>query len=264
MDYIKTNHPDKTVLAQLDRLTEPDYIPYYEENSYSDYPAFHFLIMENRLVSFIGIMPVHENTVELTAYTFPAFRRQGHFTFLLKHVMEELSHFPSLHILSGQELFFPFIKNIFSHREYLMKLTPEDFVWENSDDGLTILEYTFEDDRETEYIYVLQQTSEKNALGILKITRETGSDTACLHHAQIRKPFRNRGYGSALLSRALRHFLSGKTENLRRGSLSDKKNCAIVLHVTSTNTAAFHLYQKLGFQIIQSLDYYRTELSDHQ
>ncbi|MCM1467818.1 MAG: GNAT family N-acetyltransferase [Alistipes sp.] len=252
MDYIKTNHLNKTVLAQLDRLTEPDYIPFYEENSYSDYPAFHFLIRENRLVSFIGIMPVCENTVELTAYTFPAFRRQGHFTSLLKRVMEELSHFPSLHILSAQELFFPFIKNIFSHREYLMKLTPEDFVSKDSDDDLAISEYTFEDDTETEYIYVLRQNIEKNALGILKITRETGSDTACLHHVKIRKPFRNRGYGSALLSRALEHFLF------------DKKNCAIVLHVTSTNTAAFRLYRKLGFQIIQSLDYYRAELPDYQ
>lgn len=252
MNYTRTNHLTKTILTQLDALPETEYIPFYEENLYCDYSAFHFLTENNRLVSFMGIMPVSENTVELTAYTFPGFRHQGHFTFLLKNVMNDLVRVPSLRILSAQKLLFPFIKNNVSHQEYLMMLNHENYTVKSCENKFTVLEYICESEEETEYIYILKQNTENNtALGILKITCETGSETACLHHVKIRRQFRNRGYGFLLISRALELF-------------RNNKNCDIVLHVTSTNTAAFHLYQKLGFQIIQSLEYYHLELPENQ
>ncbi len=247
MNYTRTNRLDNFILTQLDTLPETEYMPFYAEYLDAAYCAFHFLTDNDCFISFVGIMPVSTDTVELTAYTAPAFRRQGHFTFLLKKVMQELDRFPSLRILSEQKLLFPFIKNTFSHQEYLMKLNHDATLCPVQDKTAAVLEYIFETPEETEYIYVLKMQS--IPLGIMKITRETGSKNACLHHIKIRRPFRNSGYGFLLLSQALTLFRKKITQ----------KNCGIVLHVTSTNTAALRLYQKLGFQIIQSLDYYRLE-----
>lgn len=252
MNYTKTSHLNNSILAQLDALPQTEYIPFYAKYIDTDYSAFHFLTENSRLVSFIGIMPVSTDTAELTAYTVPAFRSQGHFKFLLENVMRELARFPSLQILSEQKLLFPFIKNTVSHQEYLMKLNHDTHLDIEQNKTAAVLEYVFETPGESEYVYVLKK--QKTPLGIMKITHEAGSKTACLHHIKIRRPFRGRGYGFLLLSRALDLFRH----------TTAKKNCDMVLHVTSTNTAAFHLYQKLGFQIIQSLDYYLLEEQIHQ
>lgn len=252
MDYTATNRLDNFILTQLNALPQTEYIPFYIEYINRDYSSFHYLTENKRLISFIGIMPAAADTVELTAYTVPTFRRQGHFTFLLKKVMQELTCFPTLRILSEQKLSFPFIKNTVSHQEYLMRLTPDSSYAADQMKAVTILEYAFKAPEESEYIYVLKK--QNTALGIMKITWETGSKTACLHHIKIRPAFRNQGYGFLLLSHALTLFRKKYTQ----------KNCAIVLHVTSTNTAALRLYQKLGFEIIQSLDYYRLEAPDRQ
>lgn len=250
MNYIKTNRLNQKILSQLRKLDLEDYVPFYADRLAANYSSFHFLTENDRLVSFIGIMPVNETDVELTAYTNPSFRHQGHFTFLLENVMKELSQSSVRHIFSEQKLTFPFIKNVFSHAEYLMQLPYKGYrSAPKPADGIELLEYSRENDNDTEYIYIL--TEKKTALGLLKLTCEKGSETACLHHVQIRKPCRHKGYGTLLVSHALHSFLQ-------------EKNCDMILHVTSTNTAAIRLYQNLGFRIIQSLDYYRLELKCRQ
>lgn len=252
MNYTKTNHLNTHILSCLNRLEDGDYVPFYTERMLTAYHSFHFLTENGVLVSFIGIMPVNETDVELTAYTFPPFRHQGHFTFLLENVMKELEQTCCCLIFSEEKLLFPFIKNIPSHTEYFMGLSYEECrscPEPAAAAGSKLLEYTRQNDGETEYIYVLTQHG--IALGLLKITCETDSKTACLHHVQIRRPYRQKGYGTLLVSHGLHCFWQ-------------QKNCDTVLHVTSTNTAAVHLYQKLGFRIIQSLDYYRLELQFRQ
>ncbi len=247
MNYTKTNRLNARIISRLDSLNSGAYVPFYIKECSAGYHAFHYLTEHNCLVSFVGIMPVNENSVELTAYTFPSYRHQGHFTFLLENVMKELTKASCCHIFSEQMLDFPFIKNIPSHAEYLMQLTYRDYtaVSKPAAFDTKLLEYHCE----TESVYVL--TEGKNAVGLLKLTCEKNSKTACIHHVQIRKKYRHKGYGTLLVSHTLDSFLQ-------------KKNCDMVLHVTSTNTAAVHLYQKLGFRIIQSLDYYRLELQCSQ
>lgn len=251
MNYIKTNWLNNNILTQLNKLDSEGYVPFYTDRLTTNYHSFHFLTENDVLVSFIGIMPVNDSDVELTAYTFPSFRHQGHFTFLLENVMKELAQTSDCRILSEQKLVFPFIENIPSHAEYLMQLSYENYriTPQPAAAGTELLEYSYRNENETESIYVL--TEKGTALGLLKLTCETGSGTACLHHVQIRKSCRHKGYGTLLVSHALHSFLQ-------------EKNCDTVLHVTSTNTAAVRLYQKLGFRIIQSLDYYRLELQCRQ
>lgn len=249
MKYSKTNHLPIAVLSQLNALNPAEYIPFYTEIQNTPYSSFHFFTDKGSLVSFMGIMPVSENTVELTSYTFPQFRRRGYFTHLLKQAMEELTFIPGIRILSEQKLNFPFIINTFSHQEYLMMLDKDCRIPVLPAGNTALLEYAYGESAETRYDFVL--TENDIPVGILKITCEPSADTACLHHVKIRRHLRGRGYGYMLVSRALEVF-------------RQKKNCDIVLHVTSTNTAATHLYQKLGFKIIQSLDYYQPELRDCQ
>lgn len=239
MKYISTNTLDENVLSQLIDLCDSyDYEPYFAAHIESEHPHFYYVMDENRLISFLSLMPSEKNSVELSAFTYPKYRHQGYFSTLLKTALE---NYPQ--ILSDSKINLNFVHNTISHSEYLMSISPSEF---HKPEGVEIIEYVYEYEDECEYIYVLM--TDNLAAGLLKITR--GSDhTACLHHVFIRKPYRRKGYGKGLLKGALELFFM-------------ENNCNIILHVTGTNTAACKLYNSLGFEIIQSLDFYLLEQAE--
>lgn len=244
MNYYAENKLTSKELSVLDKLSGScSYVPFYVPEITGYYHHFHFIKENDEILSFLGIMPVSENTVEITALTHPSVRHHGYFTFLLKNVMFELSAFRIGNILSDRKLDFPFLQNSYSHSEYLMQLPfSTDFLFHPE-----IMEYTSESDNQQNYLYLITDC-EKTA-GFLRITRDTGSSSACLHHVFIRKSFRGLGYGKRLLTGALALFFQ-------------KNSCDILLHVTSTNTAAVHLYQESGFHIAESLDYFTLRIPE--
>lgn len=87
-----------------------------------------------------------------------------------------------------------------------------------------------------EYIYVLSIDSK--AIGLLKVS--VFNDTASLHHVMIRRAYRGLGHGKRLLIGSLLSFF-------------EEHNLDIVLHVSGSNSIACHLYEELGFTIIEAL-----------
>lgn len=248
MEYIACNRLDNSIITQLEEDSiHNDYEPFFATSINGTFMHFHLLMSDNRVVSFIGIMPISETSVEITGYTRKAYRHQGHFSFLLKHVLTELSHSAVTEILTDCMLDFPFAKCVPAHSEYLMLLKKDHFVPTANTADTEILEYCDSYESCKEYTYVLQKDSQP--IGLLKITLEETSATSCLHHVQIRKSKRQSGYGKRLLAGALHMFF-------------EENDCDILLHVTGTNIPAVTLYQKTGFRIIQSLDYYHLHLAE--
>lgn len=256
MLYIASNTLSSEICSQLNQLSEnTDYEPFFAECVNYPYNSFHYLCKDDTIISFIGLMPVtHSNApaVEITGLTAKKYQHKGYFKTLLKHALKELSITNISHILSDRRLNYPFIQNTFSHSELLLQLKYTaclDTISNTSfepDDSIEILEYIYEYDTYEEWIYVI--TINNIAAGILKFTV---NDAACLHHVFIRKSFRNKGYGKRLLVGALKMF-------------ANENHCHIILHVTSSNTAAVKLYQNAGFKIIQSLDYFTLHFLEEQ
>lgn len=242
MKYFACNTLSEKNINQILNLTgTTDYIPFFVSKIPDSYNHFHFFMSQKQIVSFLGIMPISDTAVEITAFTQYEYRHQGLFSNLLKNALTELNQSYITDIYSDQKLNFPFISNKYSHSEYLMQLKDTDKLsTDNPYDNTEIIEYSFPEENSTEYCYVIMENS--TALGLLKITREENS--ASLHHVLIRKSFRGKGYGKRLLVGALKMF-------------SEENQCNILLHVTSTNIPAVNLYRQTGFMIIQSLDYYR-------
>lgn len=136
--------------------------------------------------------------------------------------------------------------------EYLMKFNKEhiptfcdnssflQFLSNDSTHAIEVLEYIteIEDASSTEFTYLLLVDSVP--VGLLKITCSDGAASAAMHHVQIRRPFRGRGHGKRLLIGALLSFF-------------DHHTCDLLLHVSGRNQIACHLYQEIGFTIIESL-----------
>lgn len=239
MKYISTNTLDENILKQLSDLYDSyDYEPFFAAHIESELPHFYYILDETKLISFLSLIPSEKNPVELCSFTYPEHRHNGYFSTLLKMALE---NFPQ--ILSDSQINLNFVHNTISHSEYLMRISPCEF---HKPEGIEIIEYVYDYEDECEYIYILMINN--LAAGLLKLTCNS-DDTACLHHVFIRKSYRRKGYGKGLLKGALELFFM-------------ENNCNIILHVTGKNTAACRLYSSLGFEIIQSLDFYLLEQAE--
>lgn len=251
MNYDSTGFLEEADYNDLKEIIEETgYEPFFfseEENVSLPYPIYYIARQDCKIISFLSILPFDENCVEITGVTIPAYRHQGHFSYLLKMAMDTLSAIEGIQIFCGKEIHHPDIGCLFSHQECLMKLDKSVFyttIHNMPVSGDTILEYQYSlEEDEIEWCYVLQH--QDIPMGILKITMQPGCNQATLHHVAIRKKYRGYGYGKRLLTGALKQFFS-MAENVQ----------SILLHVTSNNVAAYSLYQSLGFTLLDSIPYY--------
>lgn len=240
MNYTKTNSLSTNIINQIiDFANENDYEPFWADIISGKFNHFHYITETGKLVSFIGIMPIAENSVEITGMTLPGHRHCGHFSDLLKKALAELSEH-NLNIFCEQSLDYPFMLTSLEYNDYLMKLSAGNFPKAAKAPDYELLQYIAEYEDYTELIFVLSTNNE--AVGLLKIHQQ--EYTACIHDVIIRKRFRNSGCATKLLAGALEIFAKENSHDL-------------LLHVKSNNVAAVKLYTNAGFEITQSLEYYR-------
>lgn len=250
MDFFSTNILDTHTINDLEDICEAcGYEPFYVNNISGPYNHFFYAKENNSLVSFIGIMPVDKYTCEITGLTIPSHRHNGIFSAILKSTLTELNSHNDIKLLSGRKLAYPFVCNVFSHSEYLLRLSCNSYKYINIPDTpgniFDIICYSCESDNIPGYTYVLMLNN--IAVGILTISPDENLQSACIHHVKIRKKYRGLGYGKRLLTEALNLFF-------------DEYKIPVILHVTGTNSAAVKLYKSAGFETISSVDYYLVRL----
>lgn len=201
----------------------------------------------------------------LFSFTHPEYRKQGCLQEALLQLKNELSQMPRLpHIyipvspenepavtilqkLSGQ----------IAYSDYLMEIDPhtvsadafplpsglvrEEFAM---DDGSHCLFYhlrTSSDlsDSQGRRRRKHHHTGTIQEIGSCMITEKGGF--CFLSHLEIKKKYRNRGFGTLLMSNMLK-------------TMAQKQIVSLKLHTDSRNVPAIRLYQKLGFSIIQQID----------
>lgn len=215
----------------------------------------HYLLYEEdgTLAAILAMLPLDCQTAECSAFTHPAYRRQGYFTHLLEAAMERYEDYD---ILFGVPESCRAAKEVLSAlgaeleaREHQMELILSESVFSGDSDtgshpipaahtGLA-LTHSVEKTSSTATWTLMEG---KTPVGCCLIT-PVSVTCVCLHQLEISEPLRHKGYGHSFLSLLFPRLAAAGTHK-------------IILQVSGSNPAAMALYQKTGFRITETLSFY--------
>lgn len=272
-----TDEQVKQVKQLICRCQETDctslFYPFEEEDCHHyllyEHAGGNFSTSDNTstLCAVLAMIPC-ETEVECSAFTRPDRRRNGYFTALLETALETFEEYDILFPVTGncpdtlatlealdaevesQELMMELELDEWSNgyadvtgyvlTESDMLESEDDFCDIPTDDGRTW------ELRSADSSGFADSSSAAGGASILLGTCQTTSvsDTCvCLHHVEILPQFRQKGYGTILLTRLLSALKESGTER-------------VILQVSGGNEAALALYKKQGFRITETLSYY--------
>ena len=252
MNLIRTNAPDAHLTNDLRLLQET--CNKYDHISFSfplEEECICCLLYENeRLLSALIAFFTDSDTMECYGCTLPGERQKGHFTSLLKELVND---YPDCDFL------FPVYENCrdgiktlqameasFCYTEHFMErsipvLAKSGLEEENEDrNDLTISFHKNSDDQ-----ICYEFFKDKEAVGMCNLDIQEKS--AYLYGFEISRPLRGQGLGTACLGLFLKTYT-----NLP----ADQRTKTIYLQVSGDNLPAVALYKKAGFKIRESLSYY--------
>ena len=256
MNILKLSKLDNIQISDISELAKlcGNYDPYYEDFSATKESCF-FLYYEGlNLVSFLSFLSVATIESEITAMTLPSKRRQGLFSELLKNALTELNILGITNIYCAIPLEYQhssLCKGL-SHIEYLQKLDIDSSNTCMSHSPLSShkpkhlqLKYipSEESDIPTAYHLIEKRFLIRSKLvGLCQLSEE--SEFTNLWGVEIKKPYRNQGYGLQFMKFIIHDYFKCTSKPL-------------ILNVTSKNTYACKLYNRCGFKIIEQIEYYR-------
>ena len=246
--------------------------------------SFYLLYEEEKLVSVLSLFIPTPAAAEVSAYTAPEKRSQGHFTALMERAVTELKrhNIPELllvcesgsqsgkAVLARLEASYRFTEYLMCYEnasswkstESLQGRTP-DFtwkraVWEDLEELIPAGMRIFGDneaDSRSMLVNTLKSADREEwvarwdgrVIGMVGIEKE--QSLAFLFALGIDPDYRGRGCGQALLERTIAEFG-------RRGLTK------IALEVESGNNAACNLYRKCGFRVVTAFEYHSKLLSE--
>lgn len=269
----KEIHELVTICNKTDHLHGNAFLE-QELNVYSDVPCF-FLYYDNKnLVSFLSLFFSHADEVEISAYTHPDYRRQGHFSNLLRCALSFLKSFPVKKILFMAEphcnnaiktlsslhatyLYSDYSMTLFRNCPYVLSEFDFSLSLANEEDFKVLSSihaeaFEVEEDVSKAFLPdIFSQDSvlcykflfENDIIGFCNVLQNASS--LFLFGICIKKRVQNRGYGKIMMKFLLNDLLLLKK--------------SIILQVNSLNIPALHLYQQLGFSSTICFDSYSIE-----
>lgn len=206
----------------------------------------HYLLYEEdgTLAAVLAMLPLDDRTVECSAFTHPAYRRQGCFSRLLDIAAEQ---FETCDILFGVpescHAAIQVLSALGAEQESLEHQMELLFPVHSFDVAANtgVLTLASSPDKAADTVeWILK----KDSLSIGRCLITTVSEgCVCLHHLEIAEPLRQKGYGSSFLSLLLPRIAEGGFHK-------------IILQVSGDNPAAVALYKKTGFRITETLSFY--------
>jgi len=247
---------------------------YYEDTNLVSFLSFISLASatfgenNDRTNAIIGTTFAMES--EITAMTLPSKRRQGLFSELFKCALSELNLLGITNIYCAVPLEYQSssICKGPSHIEYLQKLDIDSSIQFSSSRYTTTahpslptntdnsphtshkpkhLQFTYtpsdESDIPTAYQLIEKRFLKRlKVIGICQLSEE--SQFTNLWGVEIKKPYRNQGYGLKLMQFVIHDYFKCTSKPL-------------ILNVTSKNTSACKLYNHCGFKIVEQIEYFR-------
>ena len=247
------------------------------ENFYTNMNSYFLYYEKKELISVLIIDQLAYSEVEITGYTLPQFRRQGYFYRLLEKAMDELVYFDIFKILfivepnckSGMLAAKALAEYAYSEYMLLYDLPVTDNLIKNNGKNIQYKEIceiedlneqvinssqlseSFETAKiaiQTENVVCLEAYIDDEIVGLCNVSLEMNK--AYLFGLYILENFRRQGIGYSFVQ----HIID---IGMRAGKQG------LTLQV-GNNPKALNLYLKIGFHVLDQLDYYEFYISEEE
>ncbi len=212
---------------------------YFIDEDYHDFsnrPCCYLAKAGDSVVGFLCPYEIDAYNVEFCVFVLPTYRRQKIASQLFFHLVSDYGeHSYSASLLTDNKLGKDFLERIgftYGCCECSMALFKKNFQKVSPKMKLDV-------HKEEDTIYVTGLVGE---IEIGSFCFTVSNTTACIHDVEVKEELRRRGYGYEMVASALQDIF--------------EKYDTVILHVTKENTPAFHLYEKLNFQVLEELHYY--------
>nr|WP_314459369.1 GNAT family N-acetyltransferase [uncultured Clostridium sp.] len=209
------------------------------------------LLYENeRLLSALITFFTDSDTMECYGCTLPGERQKGHFTSLLKELVNDYPDcdfiFPVYENCQDGLKTLQAMEATFCYKEHFMELSipmsEKSIILKDSKDGGGL---TISSSRHSDGPICYEFLKDDSVVGTCSL--DTQENNAYLYGFEIPKALRGQGLGTACLRLFLKTYVSLP---------GDQRKNIIYLQVSDENLPAVSLYKKAGFHIRESLSYY--------
>lgn len=203
---------------------------------FTDYPRLYYTFLEKEFIGFLSAYIIDENSVEICVFVHPKHRNKKIGTTLLHHFLKDYDmenievyvrpdNFAGIHFLKQNNFHL-------TSTELFMSAHLKSFLSETIDSPNYKIEFSTNTIK-----YIIHD----ECVGSCHISRL--SDTRiCLSDVEIFEAYQNKGLGYQFMHKVLREMAFYFHD--------------VILHVTKENIPAYKLYQKLGFQEMESTQIY--------
>lgn len=241
-----------------------------------------YLYYEENLKGFLSLTNIDDNDIELNAFVDPEYRRRGVFKKLVQAVFKECRKNSVTEVFIFQRPYDKESMNAilsvgakYQYSEYQMELSLLDGFNEVENQSKVVSLNEIKQEQKEFYmehmIPLFEMTEDEAGERFEDAIQEPrlktyiaydngepvgffslfyGSTAATLFDVGVCKESQGKGYGNALLSSIYNEVLKKRKDGISR----------ILLHVSSYNEVAAHLYKKHRFQVKDQLDCYKIEI----
>lgn len=221
----------------FDGLDTPFFID-MEYDNHSKLPYLYYAVSDSQIVGFLSVYVIDSHNAEICVFVLPQYRRNKIASNLFAMMVYDYKSVSFQLSLEGDNDFGKsFIGKMgfgYCSTECSMQLKKEQYIPsgnllsltpEKQDDGI-----------------IVRGLSDGKEIGSCVIS--VFDNIVCIHDVEVYETYRGKGHGYQLVNTLLNHIF--------------EKYDSAILHVTKENEPAYRLYKKVGFEVIQELEYYEV------
>ena len=227
----------------FDGLNTPFFIDAEYDNS-SKLPYLYYCVFESQIVGFLSVYPIDTHNAEICGFVLPEYRRKKIASHLFAMMVCDFSDVSFQLSLPPENDFGKCFANKMGFQycatECSMTIKKEQFA--STQNSLSLVSEKSEDGLSPDGSLIIHGISDGTEIGSCLIS--DFDRIVCIHDVEIYEKYRGKGYGYQLICALLHHVFP--------------KYDSAILHVTKENEPAYRLYKKVGFEVVEELEYYEV------
>lgn len=226
-----------SICNDFDGLNTPFFID-TEYDNFSKLPWLYYCTYNSQIVGFVSVYVINTQNVEICGFVLPEYRRNKIATNLFARVVCDFNSVSfQLSLTPDNDFGKRFIKKMgfeYCSTECSMQLKKEQHVTYSNALSLT------PEKQDDEIIVRALLAGTEIGISVISVF----DNIVCIHDVEVYEEFRGKGYGYRLIGTLLNHIF--------------EKYDSAILHVTKENEPAYRLYKKIGFEVVEELEYYEV------
>lgn len=213
--------------------------PFFIDNEYDDFSKFpwlYYAMADSKIIGFISIYVIDTYNVEICGFVLPEYRRNKIASNLFAMMVMDFEEMSFTLSMSPDNDF----GQAFAYKMGFTYCSTECSMQQKKGQHTTF--------KDTLSLNPKKQDDEIFVRGLID-GKEIGHSTisvfdniVCIHDVEVYEEYRGNGYGYRLIGTLLNHIF--------------EKYDGAILHVTKENEPAYRLYKKVGFEVVEELEYY--------